>query len=319
MEEQLNPTRQPIEHKKSRWWLWVIIPLSILIIILLIFDFLFGGNFIYLFLKIKVIMSSDKEVASFDCNNVYQWKINHYDVALGGPGSELGTTARIIQKRELILFKGKNKILSMKPFEKGIGFPTGSVFLRSFIFGSEVIPSYQAENELFYYLQVYTSEINEDEFEEISICLNKNSDQIEEELDEVNEGYYDGNGNYKKIKIGWSILMEGSIKERFDNYGAEFSCEGGGRAVTERRYLKFFDVPTIKLNSAYLSYGANVVLIGVDGKTYELTEREIKGFDDIFLTNRSNVQLSQVSCTNSNGKTLAEFLASIPDRIVVLS
>jgi hypothetical protein len=108
------------------------------------------------------------------------------------------------------------------------------------------------------------------------------------------------NSNIKTQTIGWALLLDRSVKNNTPNIqeGVLFKCKNGKNIATMGHLIKY--------TSPHQIFGA----IGIDGVVYQASTLSVDWTKPI--------SLQEDGCLDLKGRSLSEFLFSIPQRIIIL-
>lgn len=266
--------------------------------------FLFTG-FRDPFLRIQTVFSSDKIIQEFSCDIGYSWRIVEKDKVARGNMFELGRSSSLQKYRVLQLISRGSTIAEMGSNDVASAdeFPTGESFTKAFVFGNDSIYTGREDRlALQWQLKIPSDKISESDFENVAHCLNDNINTLEKQLNYGHSYFY---------PIGWMIRVDNSVKKDAYSNAPAFECSDGQMAITWGYYLRFVSAENKNQSGLSSRPSDTIGVIGTDGKVY-------KGALRIDMT-LPEVTIPAVQCVNSNGQFLQSFLASIPNRIVILN
>jgi hypothetical protein len=252
------------------------------------------------FLRIKVWKSNDTLVTSISCPKNYSWQVFEKDTVWTGNKFEDGGRVSSIQKHRYFQLVLSNKVLAtISPSQVRGGsaysdeFPSGDNIIRAYIFGSSTITR-EGKPDLLTQIIIFDSEISLSDFDSVIKCLYDNRIVVEQEVPQLT------NSNIKTQTIGWALLLDRSVKNNTPNIqeGVLFKCKNGKNIATMGHLIKY--------TSPHQIFGA----IGIDGVVYQASTLSVDWTKPI--------SLQEDGCLDLKGRSLSEFLFSIPQRIIIL-
>jgi hypothetical protein len=263
---------------------------------------IFAGGPATPFLQLKIAITPDKTLQNVSCDGGYRWKVLETQKLFLGNLFETGQPSKIYAVRYLELTSSGSVLTTMTSgsiFDviRDDQFPTGEAFTRAYLYYSPKVISDSSWHGI---IKVPSSKISEQNFDSIVQCLSKNRAALENAFDE-------GQG---ALAIGSIMRVDDTVSRDYYVHAPEFVCTDGRHA---RTYNYILDILPVGEKWEDIPGKADWGTIGYDGKVYKMHGNI--GID----TSYGQAELPNVQCTNNEGTTVQDYLASIPTRITVLN